>query len=167
VAPPRRCTRCARARPSRPHIPIGSLGGAIPTGEGNATYRVSSVAKLAASDGSFVQNRGDNRLTLFTTDSAWTASGRLVVTAILRGNPYPATSIAGALDADGLGLTGQRDAVPHLLVWLELLAGVGLLAAYLASRWSTARIWLLSAPVLTLAMWLVFESFVRLLPATL
>jgi sortase A len=139
----------------------------VTTGEGNATYRVSSVAKLAATDGSFVQSRGDNRLTLFTTDSAWTASGRLVVTAILHGNPYPPTSIASALDADGLGLTGQRDAVPYMLVWLELLAGAGLLAAYLASRWSVPRVWLFCAPVLALTMWLVFESFVRLLPATL
>jgi hypothetical protein len=91
----------------------------------------------------------------------------LVVTAILRGNPYPPTAIPGTLDADGLGLTGQRDAVPYLLVWLELLAGAGLLAAYAATRWSTPRVSLVFSPVLALTMWLVFESFVRLLPATL
>jgi len=139
----------------------------ITTGEGDATYRVSSVVKLAAGNGSFVQNHGDNRLTLFTTDSAWNASGRLAVTAILRGNPYPPTSITSTLDTDGLGLTGQRDAVPYMLVWLELLAGAGLLTAYAASRWSAPRVWLVFAPVVALTMWRFFDSFVRLLPSTL
>jgi sortase A len=150
---------------------IGSLRSGdlihVTTGEGRATYRVTGVAKLPADDGSFVQNRGDDRLTLFTTDSPLAASGRLVVTAMLRGNPYPPTTIASTLDADGLGLTGQRDAVPYMLVWLELLAGSGLLAAYVASRWTAPRVWLLFAPVVALTMWLFFESFVRVLPATL
>jgi len=139
----------------------------VTTGEGATTYRVTSVMRLAAGDGSFVQNHGDNRLTLFTTDSRWTASGRLAVTATLRGNPLPPTTLTNTLDADGLGLTGQRDAAPYMLVWLELLAGAALLAAYAASRWSKPRVWLVFAPVLTLMMWLFFESFVRLLPATL
>ena len=139
----------------------------VTTGEGNATYRVSSVVKLAADDGSFVQSHDDNRLTLFTTDSPWTASGRLVVTATLRGNPYPPTAGTNTLDADGLGLTGQRDAAPYMLVWLELLAGAALLTAYALSRWSAPRVWLVFAPVLALTLWLFFESFVRLLPATL
>ena len=54
-----------------------------------------------------------------------------------------------------------------MLVWLEILAGAGFLAAYAASRWSRTRVWLVFAPVLALAAWLFFESFVRLLPATL
>jgi sortase A len=139
----------------------------VTTGEGAVIYRVASIAHLGAGDGSFVQNHGDNRLTLFTTDSRWTASGRLVVTAILSGNPLPPTTLTNTLDADGLGLTGQRDAAPYMLVWLELLAAAALLTAYAASRWSAPRVWLVFAPVLALTMWLFFESFVRLLPATL
>ena len=54
-----------------------------------------------------------------------------------------------------------------MLVWLELLAGAALLAAFARSRWSKPRVWLVFAPVLALMMWLFFESFVRLLPATL
>jgi sortase A len=139
----------------------------VTTGEGTVTYRVASVSHLRADDGLFVQNHGDNRLTLFTTDSSWTASGRLVVTAILSGNPLPPTTLTNTLDADGLGLTGQRDAAPYMLVWLELLAGAALLTAFAASRWSAPRVWLVFAPVLAFTMWLFFESFVRLLPATL
>jgi sortase A len=154
--------------------PFGHLGSLRPgdlihstTGEGNATYRVTNVADLAAGDGSFVQNHGDNRLTLFTTDSPWTADGRLVVTAKLVGNPYPPTNTQQALDAEGLGLTGQRDAASYMLVWLELLAGAALLSAFAASRWSKTRVWLVFAPLLAMTLWLFFESFVRLLPATL
>ena len=54
-----------------------------------------------------------------------------------------------------------------MLVWLELLAVAALLTAYAASRWSAPRVWLVFAPVLAVLMWLFFESFVRLLPATL
>ena len=154
--------------------PFGRLGALhrgdlirVTTGEGTATYRVVSIAHLAAGDGSFVQNHGDNRLTLFTSDSAWTASGRLVVSARLRGNPLPATTLTRELDADGLGLTGQRDAAPYMLVWLQLLAAAALVTAYAASRWSAPRVWLVFAPVLAMTTWLFFESFVRLLPATL
>jgi len=71
------------------------------------------------------------------------------------------------LDADGLGLTGERDAAPNLLVWLELLAIAALATAYLASRWSASRTWLLCAPVLALLLWQFFEAATRLLPATL
>jgi sortase A len=139
----------------------------VVTGEGNTTYRVTKVQKLAASDGSFAQNQNDNRLTLFTTASLWDASSRLVVTATLVGNPLPPTVMQHALDADGLGLTGERNSAPNLLVWLELLAAAALFATYAASRWSRARVWLVFAPVLALLMWLFFESAVRLLPATL
>jgi len=137
------------------------------TGEGNTTYRVTDVTHLAATDGSFVQNHGDNRLTLFTTDASWTASGRLVVTAKLVGHPYPPTNTQQPLDADGLGLTGERDAASYMLVWLELLAAAALGCAYAASRWSKTRVWLVFGPLLAMTLWLFFESFVRLLPATL
>jgi sortase A len=154
--------------------PFGRLGSLksgnrinVVTGEGNTTYRVAMVQKLGASDGSFAQNQNDNRLTLFTTASRWNASSRLVVTATLIGNPLPPTVMSHALDADGLGLTGERNSAPNLLVWLELLAGAALLATYAASRWSRTRVWLVFAPVLALLLWLFFESAVRLLPATL
>lgn len=139
----------------------------VTTGQGSATYKVSTVATLSPGDGSFVQEQSDSRLTLFTTGSPWSADGRVVVTAKLQGKPYAATQLQRTLDADGLGLTGERDAAPNLLVWLELLAGAALFTAFLASRWSRSRTWLLCAPVLALLLWLFFESATRLLPATL
>jgi len=139
----------------------------VTTGQGVSHYDVTGVAHLSVSDGSFVQDHGDNRLTLFTSDSPWSADGRLVVSAALVGKPFAATALQRHLDADGLGLTGERDAAPNLLVWLELLAGAGLLTAFAATRWSRSRTWLVFAPVLALLLWQFFESAARLLPATL
>jgi sortase A len=139
----------------------------VTTGEGNSTYRVTNVSTLGVSDGSFVQDHHDNRLTLFTAGSPWAANGRLVVTATLLGKPLPPTTLQRTLDADGLGLTGERDSAPNVLVWIELLAGAALLATFARSRWTSARVWLVFAPAIALLLWLFFESAVRLLPATL
>jgi sortase A len=139
----------------------------VTTGQGVATYVVTNVATLSPGDGSFVQDHGDDRLTLFTSGSPWSSDGRLVVTATLQSQPFAATQSPRSLDPDGLGLTGERDAAPNVLVWLELLAGAALLTAFVASRWSRSHTWLVCAPVLALLMWLFFESATRLLPATL
>jgi len=139
----------------------------VTTGQGVAHYVVTDVQRLTPGDGSFVQDNGQDRLTLFTSASSWSSDGRLVVTAKLDGKAFAATELVRRLDADGLGLTGQRDAAPNLLVWLELLAGAALLTAYFASRWSRARTWLVCAPVIALLLWLFFESATRILPATL
>jgi sortase A len=139
----------------------------VTTGEGRVTYRVRAVQKLGVHDGSFVQDQHDNRLTLFTAASPWSANGRLVVTATLLGNPLPPTVLQPTLDADGLGLTGERDSMPNLLVWLELVAAAALLATLAASRWSRPRVWIVFAPMLALLLWLCFESAARVLPATL
>jgi sortase A len=154
--------------------PFGRIGSLQPgdrirvtTGQGVSHYVVTDVRHLTPGDGSFVQDRGDDRLTLFTSASSWNADGRLVVTAELDGEAFAATELLRRLDADGLGLTGERDNATNLLVWLELLAGAALLTAFFASRWSRSRTWLVCAPVLALLCWMFFESAARVLPATL
>jgi sortase A len=139
----------------------------VTTGQGVSHYVVTDVSRLTPGDGSFVQDQGDDRLTLFTSSSSWSADGRLVVTAKLDGEPFAATELQRRLDADGLGLTGERNAATNLLVWLELLAGATLLTAFFASRWSRTRTWLVCAPVIALLLWMFFESAVRVLPAML
>jgi sortase A len=139
----------------------------VTTGQGHAVYRVSNVTDLASSDGSFAQYRNDNRLTLFTSGSRWTASSRLVVSAALVGQPFPAAPLRRTLDPEGLGLTGERDATAYTLVWLELLAVLALITVYAASRWPAITTWIVCAPVVAMVLWLFFENAVRLLPATL
>jgi sortase A len=154
--------------------PFGRLGSLhsgdridVTTGEGNVTYRVTGVANLAGTDASFVQYRNDNRLTLFTSNSTWDPTGRLVVTATLDGNPLPATTRSGEIDPAALGLIGDRSAAPSIHGWLELLAAAALAAAYAATRWSRLRTWLFFSPVLVLLTWQVFMSLMRLLPGTI
>ena len=140
---------------------------AVTTGQGRATYRVASVAKVRAGDGSIFVDHGDNRLTLFTADSRVGASRRLVVTATLTGDAFAAAPLRRTLDPEGLGLTGERGAFGTLLVWLELLLLVALLAALVLTRWSRITTWVVFAPAIALLTWIVYEHAVRLLPATL
>lgn len=154
--------------------PFRHLGGlargdriVLTTGQGESVYRVSSVARVAATDGSVFADHGDNRLTLFTADPPLRASRRLAVTATLVGRPFGATELQRSLDAEGMGLTGERSAIAIVLVWLELLAALALLTVYAMTRWSRWSAWVVFVPALALVLWLFFENAVRLLPATL
>jgi sortase A len=151
---------------------IGSLATGdrilVTTGEGKSIYRITGVArKVAATDGSIFGDYGDNRLTLVTSDPVLRASRRLVVTATLVGKPYASTPLVRNLDAEGLGLSGERGAIAVVLVWLELLVGLALLTVYAMTRWSRWAAWVAFAPALALVVWIFFENAVRLLPATL
>jgi sortase A len=137
------------------------------TGQGGSTYRVVDVAKVRAEDGSVFADHGDDRLTLITSNSRVDASGRLVVNARLVGNAYDAQPLRRTLDPAGLGLTGERDAISSVLVWLELLVLLALLGVFTLTRWSRLATWIVFAPGVALLTWLVFENAVRLLPATL
>ena len=95
------------------------------------------------------------------------ASDRLVVSARLVGNAYAAQPLRRTLDPAGLGLTGERDAISSVLVWLELLVLLTLLGVFALTRWSRLATWIMFAPGVALLTWLVFENAVRLLPATL
>jgi sortase A len=140
----------------------------VTTGQGKSTYRVMSDPKsYGAVHGSVFGDYGDNRLTLFTADPPLRASRRLVVTAKLVELPYEATELRRTLDAEGLGLTGERGSIAMALVWLELLVGLLLLAAFAMARWSRWTAWVVFVPALALFTWLFFEHAVQLLPATL
>ena len=94
---------------------------------GNATYRVTDGREASrAGDGSFVQDHGDNRLTLFTSVHLGPPTVGSSSPRRSSGKPYRRRRLQRTLDADGLGLTGERDAAPNMLVWLELLAGAAL-----------------------------------------
>lgn len=140
---------------------------AVTTGQGDATYRVMDVKTYAAKQGSVFGDWGDNRLTLITADPPLRGSRRLVVTAKLVERPYAATDLRRTLDAEGLGLTGERGAIAVVLVWLELLVALLLLAVFAMTRWSRWSAWIVFVPALALVTWLFFEHVVQLLPATL
>jgi len=128
---------------------------------------VRGVYKVKAEDGSVFADHGDDRLTLVTSNSRVDASGRLVVSAQLVGDPFPAQPLRRTLDSAGLGLTGEQDAIASVLVWLELLAVLTIIGVFALTRWSRLATWIVFAPGIALFGWLVFENAVRLLPATL
>ena len=140
----------------------------VTTGQGRSTYRVTGDVKpYGAEHGSVFGDYGDNRLTLFTGDPPFRASRRLVATAKLVELPYEATALRRTLDAEGLGLTGERGAIAVVLVWLELLVALVALGVFAMKRWLRWTAWIVFVPALALVTWLFFEHAVQLLPATL
>ena len=140
----------------------------VTTGQGASTYRViGHPTDVGATHGSVFADHGDNRLTLLTADPPFRGSRRLVVTAKLVELPYEATALRRTLDAEGLGLTGERGGIAVVLVWLELLVALLLLAVFALTRWQRWTAWIVFVPALALVTWLFFEHAVQLLPATL
>jgi sortase A len=139
----------------------------VTTGEGHFDYVVDTVRRVAADDGSELVNAGTNQLTLVTSDPAFLATRRLVVTSHLNGRAYAPSADATPVTRAELGLAGETDAVLPLVLWLEvlLLAAVG--ATWLWRRWARWSAYVVSLPVLFAITWLVFENLTRLLPATL
>lgn len=137
------------------------------TTEGQSIYVVRRV--VTVTNGSLeplFRKTHNNRLTLVTsaTDVPWNNDRAIVVTAVLRGKPYPATP-QGKRDPNQLGNSGESGA------WLELVlsalgfAAVVLGALYLYRRCTVRSAYLLStAPLVALTI-LAAESISRLFPA--
>ncbi|HEY5011892.1 MAG TPA: class E sortase, partial [Acidimicrobiia bacterium] len=81
--------RAAYGAPFR-RLPSLSRGDriAVWTGEGRSTYVVDTVRAAAATDGAELVGSGSNQLTLVTSDPAFVADRRLVVTSHLVGKPF-------------------------------------------------------------------------------
>ena len=138
------------------------------TGQGASTYRVTETPKVyGPTHGSVFADHGDNRLTLITADPPLRGTRRLVVTAKLVELPYAATALRRTLDAEGVGLTGERGAIAVVLVWLELLVALLFLGVFAMKRGPRWTAWIVFVPALALVTWLFFEHVVQLLPATL
>jgi hypothetical protein len=92
----------------------------------------------------------------------------LVAVASLNGSPKPAPpGQPDTLAAGDGGLVGQKGALPALALWAEILLVVAFATLILyrrLTRWST---YLITTPVILVAVWLTFENLIRLLPATL
>lgn len=152
---------------------LGSLrpGDAIHVtdGLGTFTYTVRSVGTVVAGQTDVITNTTANQLTLVTSNSSLMTSGRLVVTAALRGLPVASpTALPSVIPSSELGLSGDPSAGGALLFWVELLLLVAGFTAFALWRWR--RPWptyLLASPVLLACGLFAAESFARWLPATL
>ena len=106
-------------------------------------------------------------ITLVTSDPAFLASRRLVVTSLLSGKAYAASADPTPVTRAELGLAGETEGVLPLVLWLELLLVAAVGATWLWRRWTRWSAYVVSVPVLLAVTWLVFENVTRLLPATL
>jgi sortase A len=106
------------------------------------------------------------RLTLVTSDPAYTPDRTLMVSAVLKGKALPAATGTVATPAEQPGKGTSVGLVP-LLLWSQLLLLVSVLATWAALRLPRAAVWLGAIPVLLAVLWHVFENLALLLPNTL
>jgi sortase A len=160
--------RSAYGGPFR-HLPSLSAGEhlAVWTGEGHRTYIIDTVRAVPASNGSELVSNGSNQLTLVTSDPAFFATRRFVVSAHLVGIPFAASADPTPVTRAELGLAGETDGVLSLVLWLEALLIVAVGATWLWRRWTRWSAYLVCVPVVLAVTWIVFENVTKLLPATL
>jgi sortase A len=147
---------------------------AVTTGRGIVRYAVTAVGRTTSGDGTVFNTlqssdgkRRLNTLTLVTAAPAVVASDRLVVQAELQDQPQGFTPGRIAVRNDELGLAGDDRAWLGVFLWLELLLVAAVATVWMFKRWDRQAAWIVSVPLLLCSMWIVFEQFVRLLPAAL
>lgn len=137
------------------------------TTEGQSIYVVRRVATVTSGSlEPFFRTAHNDRLTLVTsaTDVPWNSDRAVVVTAVLRGKPYPRTP-QESRDPSQLGNTGESGA------WIALiLSGLGFAAVLLGAFYLYRRCTVRSAYLLSTAPLIAFivvaaESISRLFPA--
>jgi sortase A len=136
----------------------------VTTGQGRFHYVVDLVR---TSDAPATQVRDvPSRLTLVTSDPAYTPDRTLMVSARLVGKATPAATGTTAPAADQPG-HGDSSGLVGLLLWSQLLLLVSVVATWAALRMPRAAVWIGATPVLLAVLWHVFENLALLLPNTL
>jgi sortase A len=138
------------------------------TGQGSFTYTVSDVRHVSAGDPGATASDGKSRLELVTSDPLLLATGRLMVTATLQGDPVavaarPPATVGGT----DLGLDGEATGFALALFWALLVAATLWAVRHMHPRWPRAVTYTFAAPVLLTLAVLVFSSLDRVLPGTL
>jgi len=139
----------------------------VTTGQGRARYTVVASGTSPSDRVRMMMPSSRNRLTLVTSDPPLLANRYRFVVARLDSKPFAPTGHASRVERIDLGLTGDPSVLATLFVWLLFAALVGVGAVEAFRRLPAACAWLVAAPLVLAAAWLVFENFAVLLPATL
>jgi sortase A len=136
----------------------------VVTGQGKFRYVVDVVRTTDAASTKIPVV--PSRLTLITSDPAFTPDRQLVVSAFLSGKPFAAstTRVSRSDEAVGQGSHGRGVAI---LLWSQLLLVVAVAATWAAMRFPKRAVWIGAAPVLLAVLWNVFDNLAVLLPNTL
>jgi sortase A len=136
------------------------------TQQGKFTYTVKDRSRVNATDTKVFAAAADNRLTLVTSGDLFDST-RTVVVAKLVGKPAPAP---GGRPATLLGveegLAGGGGAGPAILGWLEVALLAGVVAFFAYRRLPRASAWIITTPIILVALWLFYSAIARVLPAT-
>ena len=154
--------------------PFGGLHTLVPgdqiiavTGQGRFLYLVTDVQTVSGGQRDVVGASADSRLTLVTSSSVG-SSARLAVTAQLDGDPVAIPKRPQATAGrDELGTTGDILGLPLAVIWGAVLAGALFAATRLYRRWPRTAAYVITTPIILMALWLLFRSLDLLLPGTL
>jgi sortase A len=136
----------------------------VTTGQGHFTYVVDVVR---TSDAPAARIRVvPSRLTVVTSDPAYSPDRKLMVSARLLGTAQAATTGTTAPSSD-LPSHGSHDRIVALLLWCEALLVVSVGVSWAALRVPGRGLWIWALPVLLAILWNVFENLAVLLPNTL
>ena len=141
----------------------------VTTLDGQFRYDVVKVMRVAPGQTDVLGPTGGAQLTLVTSDPAFVPSGRLVVVAKLEGGALlPSLTQPISLVGGSVALGGDEGALAATLLWAEVLA-LALAATFWLYRRLGSKVsaYVITTPVLLAAMYLLFGSLDRLLPATL
>lgn len=113
-----------------------------------------------------LDDAGDNRLTLTACHPKYSAAQRIIVRAVLVGEPLPAPPPRATPAApQQAGVSGQ--AIPKLpaILWGLLCAAIWIAAWRAGKRWRKWPSYAIGLPFFLVALFFFFENFSRLLPA--
>ncbi|MBS1836274.1 MAG: class E sortase [Actinobacteria bacterium] len=149
----------------------------ITTPQGRFVYKVipapgSDTAwyTVKPTDGSVLDDKGDNRITLTACHPKYSARQRIVVNAVLEAPPAPTspppvhevTTRTASLDE---GLAGDTSALLPALLFVGGAVAIGLLAWFVGRHWRKVPTWVVATPVILVLVWFSYVYLDRYLPS--
>ena len=133
----------------------------VTTGQGVATYRVSSFGDSTHP----APANSANRLVLTTADSTGWPHETVSVSADLVSKPQPNAGQVGTAAADEQGLaSGADNSLLPLLLWSQALVLLAVAIPFALARWSPTATYVCAVPIALAVLWNLYENLACLLP---
>lgn len=140
----------------------------VTTGQGEFTYRVTHVGRTAAGDADPLRGTLDSRLTLVTSDPSYVFSGRLMVVAMLQGQPVGvARRVPPSVTPADLGLAADPIWLAPAGLLIPVLVGTIWVTVRMRGRWPDSVAYMFAVPVIVALTELIVMTLDRGLPGTL
>ena len=152
----------------------------VRTLQGEFRYEVDRISVVRPTQVEVLDPTEEARLTLTTCNPRFSAAQRLIVSAVLSGEPAPAPpaappsaspplrgELAAETDLEGAALTGDPSARVPAALWGALAAAAWLATTFVARRWRRVPAYLLGVPVVLVILFVFFENVARLFPANI